>query len=728
MTPAWGKIVVRPFVRRGVWLLAAFGACVGEPLELGYNGATLTTTGPIVVDQKGTSVTFTVQSNLSGSETLRDPALELTTGLSLTGSGFAQPGFLITGAGHDATVTLQANPESPPAAGTYSMTITALSGARQLTSDPFDVVVAVVATVTPDPTGSLGVGGHLQEFMGTSFQPADWQYQFFSRSGQADGGYDAGEPTDGESDSAVEGGSSTAVEGGSDSGAQALLTELAPQHILVQLMNGGAIPLRSWSNSPSPNDWKFDELDAIVQPVLSSAQVSGAQVELQIAAIPTPIGSATSSADAGDGPSFATYCEDLVHYYNDPLGFQWGTTTFRSPSGIHIPWWGILSDFNAPPLNMNPSDYVAAYNAVVPGMHAVDPTIQFSAFEFAVYTTSTTGDPTYGLPIFLEDVLATAPVNAVSLHMYGTSEPPTASGALSDQQLFTIVPSVFVPDLTYVVATVAARSNTTQVWVTQNNVNSDAPAQNGQSDDQTQPFSNDPRGTSAFFAAWRPYVFAELGKAGNQGLSHWEFTAGSCAPESTLYCATLAPDSGIDAASLDTDIQNAEVDYASVTPFVSYWVDYWLGRMFPSSAAPTLLQVVSTESKVAGFSGPSVDVLATQSNDSVVVMVVDLAPDPSYPFDGCGLPRTVLVDLSALSGPSSSPPPTFSSASMVSIDGAMGGCEGLAGSPGASGSLDASLGGAAGPSLVSIPVPTTPIFQVTLPGYGVTFLKLTLTP
>ena len=46
-------------------------------------------------------------------------------------------------------------------------------------------------------------------------------------------------------------------------------------------------------------------------------------------------------------------------------------------------------------------------------------------------------------------------------------------------------------------------------------------------------------------------MFSQLGKAGNQALYHWDY---------------------------DADRQFGEVDYTSGAKYLSYWVDYWLGR------------------------------------------------------------------------------------------------------------------------------------------------------
>ena len=63
------------------------------------------------------------------------------------------------------------------------------------------------------------------------------------------------------------------------------------------------------------------------------------------------------------------------------------------------------------------------------------------------------------------------------------------------------------------------------VWVTENNVNADFDKGGGISACNGTPFVTDLRGSSAFFAAWRPYVFSQLGKAGIEALYHWDFDA-----------------------------------------------------------------------------------------------------------------------------------------------------------------------------------------------------------
>ena len=61
--------------------------------------------------------------------------------------------------------------------------------------------------------------------------------------------------------------------------------------------------------------------------------------------------------------------------------------------------------------------------------------------------------------------------------------------------------------------------------MTENNVNADYDKGGGISACNGTEFVLDQRGSSAFFAAWRPYVFSQFGKAGAQALYHWDFDA-----------------------------------------------------------------------------------------------------------------------------------------------------------------------------------------------------------
>jgi small neutral amino acid transporter SnatA (MarC family) len=91
----------------------------------------------------------------------------------------------------------------------------------------------------------------------------------------------------------------------------------------------------------------------------------------------------------------------------------------------------------------------------------------------------------------------------------------------------------------------------------------------------------------------------------------------------------------------------------------------------------------------------TVETLATMSGGTVLVMIANHAiMNPATDNNGPGAPRTVIVDVSALSA--------FSSATQLTID--------------------ASTDPAQGPS--ATPITPAPRMMVTLNGYGVTFLQL----
>ena len=226
-------------------------------------------------------------------------------------------------------------------------------------------------------------------------------------------------------------------------------------------------------------------------------------------------------------------------------------------------------------------------------MLAVDPTIKISALELSDFGLGSggSGDPTQALPTFLAASNAggvNTQVDVLSTHFYGT-----CNQSDSDTTLFAQVP-VFTQNINYFYKTLANRPDLTQaqVWVTENNVNADFSDGNGKSIcNPGQTFVTDQRGTSAFFAAWRPYVFSQLGKVGNRALYQWEYAA---------------------------DKQYGEVDSASVY-YLSYWVDRTLANMFPStpsSPGPDIMTITATTNVNRNT--------ATRSADGTV-MIVDRA-------------------------------------------------------------------------------------------------------
>src|SRR6266702_1416474 len=464
------------------------------------------------------------------------------------------------------------------------------TGGGLTASQNLTMVVAVSGAVRSSVDPTQGVDGKLQQFMSTSFQPAEWDYPYFQN-------HTASEPAE--------------------------LDQLGPQHIRLQGLSQ-AVPMRS--NTGAATDWDFSKLDAVVQPVLS---VGDHSPEFQIAAAPAFMSTAAGTFDITNHlEDFANYSANLVRYYNGP-GFDWGGQHFESPSlssaSPHkITWWGIFNEYNIN--GLTPAEYVELYNTVVPRMLAVDPTIQFSALELSDFDFEE-GDPRNHLPTFVLPANrggVNAQVNVVSTHFYSSCNQQDTYA-----QIFSTIPG-FVNDVKYFYQQLQLRPDlqSVPVWVTENNVNADFANPSGDSScHPTQKFVPDLRGTSAFFAAWRPYVFSQLGKAGSRALYHWDY---------------------------DSDAQFGEVDYSSGNKRLSYWVDYWLGQMYPQRpAAPEILALTMTETA-------TVETLATKNSDgSVLVMIADRAVLSPAVSNGTGDARTVVLDVSALG--------SFTSASQLNI-------------------------------------------------------------
>jgi hypothetical protein len=507
-------------------------------------------------------------------------------------------------------------------AGTYSATVT-VNSAGQAASAPFNLVVAPVATLGGATDTTLGVKGKLQQFMSTSFQIAEWTGNFF---------------------------------GTNTSAREAALTNIAAQHVRLQALSQ-AIPMKA--NTGAASDWDFTLLDQTVQPVLAVADHSP---EFQIAAAPAWMTDrATGYLDVTSHVNdFAAYAANLVRYYNKG-GFDFGGKHFQSPATQPITWWGI---FNEPAYNgLDAKQYATIYNAVVAAMLAVDPTIKLVALEFAGSTLGTgwPTDPELWLPPFFAAPSAggvNAHIDAIAMHVYATCNQMDTDTALFDAVDQYLAVEKFIDQQIATRADLAG----TPVWITENNVNADFAGANGLSSCNTpQLFVTDTRGSSAYFAAWRPYVFSQFGKAGNQAIYHWSYSG---------------------------DKQYGEVD-ANGNPYLGYWVDRSLATFYPA-AAPGADILVETSTDTS-----SIETLATRlSNGMVRVMVVDRAVHSAADNNGAGDPRTVVVDSSSLGN--------FTAASLLTIDAATD----LTNGPAATGIAPASR------------------ITVSLNGYGVAFLSL----
>jgi uncharacterized protein (TIGR03437 family) len=427
------------------------------------------------------------------------------------------------------------------------------------------------------------------------------------------------------------------------------LNALQPQHTRMQL-----VP--SLDPLTSPGVWDFSQIDAFLPPLQSSGDHSP---EFQIAGAPAFMSDSNGNILPTSYADFASMSANLVSYYNTG-GFDAGGAHFQSPSPYPITWWGI---FNEPNGNgLTPQAYVNLYNTMVPAMAKVDPSIKFAAVELSDWVP----DAESFLPTFVSGV--TAPVNALATHFYSTCNQQT-----SDDTIFPTVLK-FGTEVSYIYSELATQPQLAgvPVWVTENNVNADYALANGLSSCNGTAFVLDPRGTSPFFAAWRSLVFETLGDAGAQALYHWDFSSNA---------------------------QFGETD-SSGSPYLSYWVDYYLSHWLPSPPGQDILQTNTTGcclwiTHTGGLYGLDTRTMALRNPDgSVVILMSNHAVGNIFTDNnGAGVSRTFALDLSAL--------PNFTSATLVTLDAAT--------PPG-------------GPVLQ--PVSPAAQMQVTIPGYGAALLRL----
>ena len=589
--------------------LALATACGGGGSSAGGGGSSGGGGSPsVTLSLASSSVTaFQGQAPVTVNATIARSNFSGSVTLTLSGLPTGATGGITSpGSGDNGSVVFNAG---SAAAGTYSVTISA-SGGTLGSNATLSLTIGATAEILSTQNGPFSVA------MSTSFQPADWDSAFFTTNTQA----------------------------------TTTLANLGPHHIRLQAVSEGVPQGSEGTNSTS---WDFSTLDPIVQPVLG---VGDHSPEFQLAKAPPFMYANDDDSNAFSDLTFAQfagYAQNLVQYYNTG-GFTANSQHFVSPAypGEKITWWGI---YNEPNLNnsLTPQQYVTMYNAVVPAMQSVDSSIKFVGLELSDYS----GQPQTWVPPFVSGV--TAQVDALATHFYSSCNQKDTDG-----QLFSSIPN-FAADVQYFYQQMETNPAlaSAPLWVTENNVNADYDAGNGMSAcNPGQTFVTDVRGSSPFFAAWRPYVFSQLGKNGVQALYHWDF---------------------------DADQQFGEVLYGNDQIELSYWVDYWIGQTFPTSAGSQLLNYGDSDDT-------ELEILpVTNSDGSVVVMVANHAVNnPSTDNNGSGAPRSVLVNLSDL--------PVFSSASLVTIDSTT--------------------------SLANGPTPTsvTPAAQITLTlnGYSVAFLTL----
>ncbi len=410
----------------------------------------------------------------------------------------------------------------------------------------------------------------------------------------------------------------------------ALLRDMGQQHTLIVLDENTweqVVP-QIGRDPKSPSSWSFARLDAIVQPMLEMGDHSP---DFMIAAAPPHMYDANHAI--ADRAGFAEYAANLVRYYNGPGIALSDGTTLRSPSPHPVRYWSLLNE-----THLSGTEYLALYDTAVPAMQAVDPDLNFVAAEIAWGHSQQVHD-------FLRPFLAgvRSRVDVLGIHFFPAGQQD------SDQRVFDYVPECAANVRTlYGLLGANPRLAGVPVWITSYNTTSWG--------------GLDARPTSPFYAAWAPYLLARTGRAGARSLHHWEFAA---------------------------NVQFGEIDQETGRPFVSYWVDLWLGRYFSQPPGQEIL-ALSSESDPA-----NIETLAVRRADgSVVVMVVNHAVANASDNNGRGAPYTVSVDVSALGA--------FGSATVLTIDA----------------STDLTIGP------VGRRIPAARAIPLTLSGYGVGFVTL----
>ncbi|MDE1163034.1 MAG: hypothetical protein PW792_13975 [Acidobacteriaceae bacterium] len=411
------------------------------------------------------STSFSVTRSYGNTNNVSVSATGLPTNLT---ASFTQPNAGTTG-----SVTFASGTgTSVPAAGTYTVTLTANDG---VATGATTVAVTVGATVTvANATNTAqGISGKLQEFMTTGFQPQQYTNSFFiTFPSTAD---------------------LAALNG--------LHMRLQPTHY--------DLPWVANSSPAAATDWSFTLVDQTVQPVLATGDNSPV---FQVAQAPNFLCDSSGNFvfNTANLALFAQYAANLVRYYNKG-GFDVAGKHFQSKSSHPITWWAI---FNEPNLNgLTPAQYVQLYNTLVPAMLAVDPSLKFSAMELSGYS----GQAQLWMPTLVATTGLTAQVDAFSTHYYSTCKQSDTDATVFSKA------AAFATDMNYIRAQLKTRFPNTPVWVTENNVNSDFQLTGNISNCNGGTFVSDTRGSSSFFTSWRPYVFSILGKAGNQALYHFLF-------------------------------------------------------------------------------------------------------------------------------------------------------------------------------------------------------------
>ena len=301
--------------------------------------------------------------------------------------------------------------------------------------------------------------------------------------------------------------------------------------------------------------------------------------------------------------TFATYMARLVSYYNKGSMITETGQVITNPAGTtnRITYWELWNEpdySNETPCHpanwsasLTPSMYVKMWNAVVPQMRAIDPTIKLVGPATANVDTGYT-------PEYIPTLIAHANYqpDAISYHGYGGWD-----NTQTDSEIFDGGPDT--GGLAYIVNGVNEVKQWAPgkpIWITELNVNA--------------AWGDDPhkRPWTAYGVAWGATAFRNLALQGVSLMNQYDV------------------------------IESAQFGLISDTtgvPYLPYWRDRLLSQAFPASS--TILSTNSTQ----------VDILplAVRKPDGTIsVLVINRQVNSSKSVGGSGLPATVTVQLQGI--------------------------------------------------------------------------------
>lgn len=347
--------------------------------------------------------------------------------------------------------------------------------------------------------------------------------------------------------------------------------------------------------------WDLGSLDAVVGDV----HRAGGETVLTIAYAPEWMWNC-GAGQIRDGTfgEFGDYMARLVSYYNTGSFVTERGIRVTNPAGDRnrITYWELWNEPDQqatcpPAVRLAPNQYVAMWNATVPKMLAVDPTIKLvgPATSHAITTS---------LPDYIPALLAGAgrKPDAISFHGYGGW-----LNTQTDRFLFDGEGTAFGLDgIERNLTRVKAMARGIPVWITELNVNS--------AWDEEDPAG---RPWSDLGAAWGASAFRRLALAGADAIIQYQFAH----PKLRQFSL---------------------VDVQSGDPLLPYWRDYYLARYFPPGSV-----LLSTSSNRT-----TIEALAARApgSTSVRVLIVNRQPQSERGSDGRGQAASVQVSVGNLNG------------------------------------------------------------------------------